>query len=62
MSEYKQTRGAARAASKSLMHIFLPEAMKAILSSKMKQNKSGSESNVTGIQITTYRNTAKITN
>lgn len=46
---------------RSLMHVS-PEAMKAILSSRMGQNKSGSERNVIGIQITTQRCTAKITN
>lgn len=42
--------------------IFLPTAVKAILSGRTKQNKSASERNVIGTQISTYRCTAKITN
>lgn len=55
-----KTRGWGR--WQSLKHIFLPAAMKGILSSRMKQNKSGSQSNVLGIQLTAYRCAAKITN
>lgn len=62
MNKGIQTRQAAGAAPYSLMHISLPKAMRAILSSRMEQNKSGSESAVAGMQITPYRCPAKITN